>query len=131
VLCGFEKSVTSAACRATARSGGAARRAVSAAGTCACRCAVAGRSSSGGRSACRSSWGRCAARAAFEIGGVPTRALELEARGSELFGKRGFAALGAIRQRCIRNFLQDVLGMTTGPAFVGVNWHGEEGSVKP
>jgi hypothetical protein len=48
-----------------------------------------------------------------------------------LFRKRSFAALGAICQRCIRNLLQDVLGMTAGPAFVGVNWHGEEGSVKP
>ena len=41
------------------------------------------------------------------------------------------AALRAICQRCIRNLLQDVLGMTAGPAFVGVNWHGEKGSVKP
>jgi len=87
-----------------------------------------------------SGWGACAgcsglvwgaARATFEVGGVPARAFELKARGGELLGKRGFAAFGAVGQWRICNFLQDVLGMAAGTTFVGVNWHDEEGSVKP
>ena len=50
----------------------------------------------------------------------------MKARSSELFGKRGLTTGGANGQRLIGNFLQDVLGMAAGPAFVSVNGHGKE-----
>ncbi len=74
---------------------------------------------------------RSATRATFEIGGIPTRPFELEARSGQLFGKRGFATRRTVCQWGIGNFLQHVLGMAAGPAFVGINGHGETSSVKP
>ena len=64
--------------------------------------------------------------AAAKIGDIPTRALELEASSRQLFLKRGPAAAGAISQRCIGDFLQNVLGKSAGAALVGVNRHGNK-----
>src|SRR5574343_111970 len=75
----------------------------------------------------RGGGGRRAARtagAATEIGGVPARALELEAGSGQLLGKRGLAAGRAVGQRGVGDFLQNVLGMATGLTLVGVNGHG-------
>jgi hypothetical protein len=45
--------------------------------------------------------------------------------------ERGLAAGRAIGQRGIGDFLQHVLGMAAGPAFVGVNGHGRKQERKP
>src|SRR5687768_14575430 len=70
--------------------------------------------------------GRCAGAA--EVGGVPAGALELETRGGQLLVERGGAAGRANREDGVRDFLQHVLGMATGAAFVRVDGHGAKGS---
>ena len=64
--------------------------------------------------------------AAAEIGRIPPGTLELEAGGSDLLGERpspqdGHTVSGSSET------LQDVLGMATGAAFVGVDGHGWSG----
>ena len=59
----------------------------------------------------------------FEIGGVPTRAFELKAWRCQLFVEFGSSANRAIGQRGVAHFLQNILGMAAGVAFVGVNGH--------
>ena len=62
--------------------------------------------------------------ATAKIGHIPARALELKARCRQLLGERGSAAGGAHGQGIGRHFLQHILGVAAGVAFVGVNRHG-------
>ena len=99
--------------------------------TAACRCrggSVSGRSWHG-ISRCGAGSRRCAGDTApaFEIGRVPTRTLELEAGGAELFAELGRTTGRAIGQGGVGDFLQNILGMSAGLTLVGVNGH-EEGS---
>src|SRR6476661_4921817 len=71
--------------------------------------------------------GARAAAAVAEIGDVPAGSLELEAGGGDLLAERRGAASGARGQRRVGDLLQDILGMATGAALVGVDRHGVEG----
>lgn len=59
-----------------------------------------------------------------KIGHVPARTLELEAGRCELLCEARSPALRTIRQWRIGQFLQDILGIPAGLAFIGVDWHG-------
>ncbi len=106
-----------------ASAGAATGRAASGRG---CRrriCRRAGRSASR-RSASRSSGrGWCRGATALEIGGIPARTLELEARSRELFLKLFSTAVWTHGQRCIGHLLQHITRMATGGAAISVNWH--------
>ena len=67
---------------------------------------------------------RCGA-ATLEISGVPARALELETGCGQLFFEAAATTTRTIRERCVRHFLQHVLGKPAGLAFISVNWHGD------
>ena len=62
--------------------------------------------------------------AAPKIGHIPARSLELKACCRQLLGERGSAAGRAHGQGVGRHFLQHILGMAAGVAFVGVDRHG-------
>ncbi len=100
------------------RTAAAARRCTAAIAGGSRGCATVGRGSRGGRR----TGGRSAAT--LEVRGIPARPLELKARRGELFAEGVLATGRTLGQRVIRNFLQDVLGMAAGPAFVGINGHG-------
>lgn len=70
---------------------------------------------------------RCGLGAAgiLEIRCIPAIALELEAGSSDLLDQSFCATKRAGGQWCIRDFLQGILGLTTGAALIGVNWHGQ------
>lgn len=91
-----------------AAGGGRRRRRVSRSG---CR----GRGAGGAR--CRT------ATAIAEIGHIPARAFELKARRGQLFFEGIGTTRRALRQRVGRNFLQNVLGVAAGLAFVSVDGH--------
>ena len=88
-------------------------------------CRIRGYLCSGRRCCSRSPThsGRCRG-ATLEISRVPARSLELEPGCRELLGKRSRLAVRAFGQNRIRHFLQNVLGESTGAAFVGVDGHG-------
>ena len=67
---------------------------------------------------------RCGA-ATLKISGVPARALELETGCGQLFFEGAATTTRTIRERCVRHFLQNVLGKPAGLAFISVNWHGD------
>ena len=67
---------------------------------------------------------RCGA-ATLEISGVPARAFELETGCGQLFFEAAATTTRTIRERCVRHFLQHVLGKPAGLAFISVNWHGD------
>jgi hypothetical protein len=66
--------------------------------------------------------GRSAATS-FEIGGVPTRPLELKTCSCELLGVRRLAARGTVTQGWVRHFLQLVFSEAASAAFISINWH--------
>src|SRR5574343_224900 len=68
--------------------------------------------------------GTGAARAATEVGHIPARTLELEACSRDLLLEALGAAGGAGGEHRIRDFLQNILGVTAGRALVGINRHG-------
>ena len=59
-----------------------------------------------------------------EISYVPAAAFQLKTGCRQLFGKRRSTAGGANRQRIGADFLQYILGVATGRAFIGVDRHG-------
>ncbi len=68
-------------------------------------------------------WGGATPAAATEIRDIPAGTLELEARCSHLLGESLCTAGGACGERGVGDFLQHILGMAAGAAFVGVNRH--------
>src|SRR5690606_4636522 len=62
-------------------------------------------------------------RPILEVGGIPTRPFELEARGGQLFAEGLCLAGGAGAQSRVGHLLQHILGMATGCAAVRVDRH--------
>ena len=81
-------------------------------------CGCGGRISCGAR-CCR----HCGRATALEVGGIPACALELKTWGRQLLVEFWSAANRAVGQRVVTHFLQNILGMAAGVAFVGVNGH--------
>ncbi len=68
-------------------------------------------------------FGFCAS-ATLEIGGIPAAALEVEARGGQLFGIGFLMTGGAHREQGIAEFLQDLVFVVATAATVGIDGHG-------
>lgn len=97
----------------------------------AARSATRARCRGGGRLG-RRFFGRCGgstsrgagSAGATEVCGIPAVSLELETGCGQLLLERAGAAGRTFGQGCVRDFLQDVLGMSTGFTLVGVYRHG-------
>lgn len=61
---------------------------------------------------------------ATEVRGIPAVSLELETGSGQLLLEGTGATGRTFGQGCVRDFLQDVLGMSTGVTLVGVYRHG-------
>lgn len=74
-------------------------------------------------------FGRCggstrSSAGATKVCGIPAVSLELETGCGQLLFERTGATGRTFGQGCVRDFLQDVLGMSTGFTLVGVYRHG-------